>query len=248
MSSRSVTHFTRFAACLLMFAATVACTTPVGESTENDPWEPLNRGLYKVSYVIDGTVLKPITQVYRGVVPEQGQTMVHNFVENLASPITFANSVLQGDAENSLATLWRFLINSTVGVAGLFDVATSIGLTNRKTEFGQTLALYGVESGPYVFLPILGPSNVRDSLGRIVDAFTHPAMYVESDAAAITLWGVTAIDTRSQNYDLLEDVYRTSLDPYATFRSGYTQKRNSANKKAGAARDKAVGKLLVPAK
>lgn len=236
-------HFLRLAACSFLFAATVACTTPVGDTSENDPWEPMNRGLYQVSYVVDGIVLKPVTQIYRGVVPEKGQEMVHNFVENIGSPITFANSILQGDAENTFATFWRFLINSTVGVAGLFDVATSIGLTNRKTEFGQTLALYGVESGPYLFLPILGPSNLRDGVGRLVDAFTHPAMYVDNNAVAWSLWGITAVDTRSQNYDLLEDVYRSSLDPYATFRSGYTQKRNSANKKAQAARNKAWDKL-----
>jgi len=233
----------RLTACSLLLAATVACTTPPGESAEYDPWEPMNRGLFQVNYVIDGVVLKPITQVYRAAVPEVGREKVHNFVENLASPVTFANSVLQGDPENSLATLWRFLLNSTVGLGGLFDVASAVGLTNRKTDFGQTLALYGAESGPYLFLPILGPSSARDGVGRIGDIFAYPPTYINNTPVSIALWATTAINARSENYDLIQDVYRTSLDPYATFRSGYVQRRANDNKKARVARDKAWQKI-----
>ncbi len=211
-----------------------ACTHAA--DSENDPWEPFNRGMYRLNYVIDGLVLKPITQVYRGVMPEQGQTMVHHFVDNLQEPITFGNSVLQADPENSFVTLWRFLLNSTIGIGGLFDVATAVGLENRTTDFGQTLALYGVESGPYLFLPILGPSGARDGIGRVADAFMHPAMYVDSTGASVALWTVTVVDTRSQYYNIIEDINKSSLDPYVTFRSGYTQHRASEIKKARAAR------------
>jgi len=212
------------------------------DSNENDPWEPFNRGMYRMNYVIDGLVLKPITQVYRGVMPEKGQEMVHNFVMNLQEPITFGNSVLQGDPQNSFVTLWRFLLNSTVGVGGLFDVASEVGLKGRKTDFGQTLALYGVESGPYLFLPIIGPSGARDGLGRVADAFMHPAMYVDNQGTSIALWAITAVDTRSDHYDLIEDIQKSSLDPYVTFRSAYGQRRANDIKKARAARDAALAK------
>ena len=227
----------RLKACALVLAAALSgCATPAGENVDYDPWEPMNRGLYRASYVIDGVLLKPITEVYRGVVPEQGRVMVHNAVENIASPITFGNSVLQGDPYNSFATLWRFLINSTFGIAGLFDVATEIGLTNRKTDFGQTLALYGVESGPYLFLPVLGPPGARDGLGRVFDAFMHPAMYVDDTGSSVALWATAAVDARSENYNLINDVYKSSLDPYVTFRSGYVQRRANEIKKARADR------------
>ncbi len=228
---------------IALLAASTACSTPKGEATEYDPWESFNRPMYQLNYVVDGVVLKPITQVYRGVVPEYGREHVHNFVENLASPITFANSILQGDPENTFVTLWRFMFNSTIGIGGLFDVASELGLKNRKTDFGQTLALYGVENGPYLFLPIMGPSGVRDGVGRIADYFTHPASYVDSETTAISLWAITAVDARSENYDLIENVYKSSLDPYATFRSGYIQKRDSDIKKARASRDKVWQKM-----
>ena len=230
------------AACALMVTA---CTKLPGEGAESDPWEPLNRGLYQANYVIDGVLLKPVTQVYRGVVPERGQVAVHNFVENLQEPITFGNSVLQADPENSFTSLWRFLLNSTVGVAGLFDVASELGLSERKTDFGQTLALYGVESGPYLFLPILGPSSARDGLGRVADAFMHPAMYANSTGTSVALWTVTVVDTRSKYYDIIEDIQKTSLDPYVTFRSAYGQRRANEIKKARAARNAAWEKAGV---
>lgn len=227
---------------LLGAAALVAASCTQLSDRENDPWEPFNRGMYRMNYVIDGLILKPITQVYRGVVPERGQKMVHNFVLNLQEPMVFGNSVLQADPHNSFTALWRFLLNSTIGIGGLFDVASDLGLIERRTDFGQTLALYGVESGPYLFLPVLGPSNGRDGIGRVADAFMHPAMYVDSTGASIALWTITAVDTRSDNWDVIEDIQKTSLDPYVTFRSAYTQKRANDIKKARAARNAAWAK------
>lgn len=237
MSIESLRKKLFLAAGAASLALTAACNTPVGDAADYDPWEPMNRSLYQASYVIDGVLLKPVTQIYRGVIPEYGQERVHNFVENLASPITIANSLLQGDPENTFISLWRFLFNSTIGIGGLFDVASELGLHGRTTDFGQTLALYGVENGPYLFLPIMGPSGVRDGVGRIADYFAHPAAYVDDTATSVSLWAVTAVDARNQNYDLIEDIYKTSLDPYATFRSGYIQKRDSDIRKARASRD-----------
>lgn len=236
MQLLSAKHGLKLALAAAALLLGTACTQ-VNE--DNDPWEPLNRGLYQTHVVIDGVILKPITQVYRGVMPEQGQEMVHNFVLNLQEPISFGNSVLQADPQNSFVTLWRFLINSTFGIGGLFDVATDIGLKGRTTGFGDTLALYGVEDGPYLFIPILGPSGARDGLGRVADAFMHPAMYVNDTGTSIALWSVTAVDTRNHYYDIIEDINKTSLDPYVTFRSAYKQRRANDVKKARAARNAA---------
>lgn len=229
-------HAMKLALAVAALMVSTACTKV---NDENDPWEKLNRGLYQTHVVIDGIILKPITQVYRGAMPERGQEMVHNFVLNLQEPITFGNSVLQADPENSFVSLWRFIINSTVGVGGLFDAASAVGLKGRTTGFGDTLALYGVEDGPYLFIPVLGPSGARDGLGRVADAFMHPAMYVDSTGASIALWSVTAVDTRNQYYNVIEDINKTSLDPYVTFRSAYKQRRANDVKKARAARDAA---------
>ena len=226
-------------AALAVFAS--ACSN-LSDGSENDPWEPFNRGMYRLNYIIDGLVLKPITQVYRGVMPEKGQSLVHNFVLNLEEPITFGNSVLQADPENSFTSLWRFMLNSTIGLGGLFDVAGEVGLKARRTDFGETLAIYGVESGPYLFLPVLGPSGARDGLGRVADAFMHPAMYVNDTGTSVALWSITAVDTRSDKFDLIEDIQKTSLDPYVTFRSYYNQHRAAHIKKARAARAAALAK------
>ncbi len=229
----------RFKLAMVAAAALLATACAAVDGSENDPWEPFNRGMYRMNDVIDGLVLKPITQIYRGVIPEPGQKAVHNFVLNLQEPITFGNSVLQADPQNSFTSLWRFLLNSTVGVGGLFDVASAVGLIERRTDFGQTLALYGIESGPYLFLPILGPSSARDGLGRIADAFMHPASYVDNTGTSVALWTITAVDTRSDLFDVIEDVRKSSLDPYVTFRSAYSQRRANDIKKARAARNAA---------
>ena len=247
MSWNELKKKTTLALAALCALGATACTS--APSDKSDPWEPFNRGMYKVNYVIDGAVLKPVTQFYRYAMPEQGQTMVHNFVLNIEEPVNFGNSALQGDPENSFATLWRFFINSTFGVAGLFDAASEVGLKNRKTGFGQTLALYGVESGPYLYLPVIGPSSARDGTGLVADAFMSPAMYVDSTGVSIALGAVTAVDKRSQYYDVIEDIKRTSLDPYVTFRSAYQQRRVNDNKKARDARNQAWEKagFITPA-
>ncbi len=203
----------------------------------NDPLEPLNRAVYRFNYVVDGVVLKPAAQIYRGVVPTKGREMVTNVLENIYAPVTVANSVLQGDPQNSFASFWRFILNSTFGVLGLFDAASEMGLKSRTTDFGQTLAIYGFGSGPYVVLPIIGPSNARDTVGRVGDVFMNPFNYID-DGVSLTIWSATAVDKRSNNMKLLDDIYSSSLDPYSTFRSGYTQHRSAAISRAKAARSK----------
>lgn len=209
------------------------------EAADADPLEPLNRGIYQFNYAFDTVLLRPVTAGYRTVMPEQGRKMVSNAVSNLYAPVVFFNSVLQLDGENSLATLWRFLINSTFGVAGLFDAASAVGLENRVTDLGETFAIYGADAGPYVVLPIIGPSNVRDAFGRLGDMFMNPISYAD-DEIFYSVLGVTMIDARSRNMQLLDDIYANSLDPYATLRSSFMQHRAQAVKQAKKKRKSSV--------
>ncbi len=208
-----------------------------------DPFEPFNRLMHSINQAVDTLVLRPIAYVYREVVPDKGREMVSNAVENVYTPVVFANSVLQADPQNSFASFWSFVLNSTVGIGGLFDVASEAGLKYRSTDLGQTFAIYGADTGPYLVLPLIGPSNVRDAFGRLGDAFMNPFNYVD-EGFSLALWSVTAVDARATHMKLIDDVYRDSLDPYATFRSGYTQKRASDIRKAKEARKKSLENAL----
>lgn len=231
-------------AALLCVGLLSACSTSGGAKdkyadVDHDPLEPLNRGVFQFNRTVDGVILKPVAQGYSYVMPERGKVMVSNFVNNIKEPVTFINSVLQTDPNNSFCTLWRFMINSTVGLGGLFDAASEIGLKNRDTGFGDTFAIYGADSGPYIVIPILGPSNIRDGLGRLGDVLADPVSYTDN-AVFYSIVGVKTVDARYHNLKLLDDVYASSLDPYATIRSGYTQHREAEVKAAIAARKKSL--------
>lgn len=200
----------------------------IAEETAYDPLEPMNRAIFAFNEVADTYVMKPVAIVYRDVVPEGGRTVVRNVLRNLSEPLVFANSLLQLDGEHALTSFWRFTLNSTFGLLGMRDFATDFGLNYRAEDFGQTLGSYGVGEGPYLVLPLLGPSNLRDLVGLAadypLDAFDH---VVEEDWQLVrTLTG--AVDTREALLRPIDDIYETSLDPYATFRSGYAQRRRDA--------------------
>jgi len=202
----------------------VTMNTPV----ENDPLEPFNRCVYKFNYALDGILIKPLAKLYKAVTPKPVQKGISNFFDNLSEPVSVANSVLQGNGQQAFTHTWRFILNSTIGVGGLFDFAgENAGLYARNEDFGQTLGRYGVGSGPYLVLPILGPSNLRDAFGKIPDWFAHPVNSIDNDYLMYGLKAGEAVDKRAKVLDLTDEVYRSSLDPYATFRSGYTQYRES---------------------
>ncbi len=195
----------------------------------NDPLEPTNRFLYRVNDVIDTNVLQPVARGYRYIVPGVVRRSLGNAISNVSSPIRFANDVLQGHPRYAAETVTRFVVNSTVGVAGLFDVADDLGLPPHPgAGFGTTLGVWGVGEGPFLFLPLLGPSNIRDSAGFagnvVLDPFTW-ASFGGVNALEGSRFGVGALDTREQLLDPVDQVKRDSLDPYATFRSVYRQSR-----------------------
>ncbi len=197
----------------------------------NDPLEPTNRALFEVHEAVDRAVLEPVARAYRAVVPPPVRTGVHNFLGNLRSPVVLVNDLLQGNRERAEITLGRLMINSTVGLAGLIDVAAMIGVPGHSEDFGQTLAVWGMGEGPYLFIPLLGPSNPRDLAGFVVDVLTNPFTWVGQGAAVDSLntarLVISGVDTREELLDTVDEIRRTSLDPYATIRSGSRQRRQA---------------------
>ncbi len=208
------------------------CATNDPDSVEaNDPFEPVNRTMFDLNQAIDRNAALPAAVFYRSAVPGGVRFGVHNFLSNLNLPVTFANDVLQGQIERASEALGRFTINSSIGVAGFFDVATDWGLPDHSEDFGQTLGYYGMGEGPYLVLPLLGPKPPRDFAGTYVDAFFSPVAYIDFKGRAywaLARAALTTVDTRSANIDLLREIERSSVDYYATMRSLYRQRRNDA--------------------
>ncbi len=213
-------------ACATKPPATDAEATQEYQQT-NDPLEPTNRFFYGVNDKIDRYTLKPIAQGYVYVVPTPVRTGLHNVLANLSSPVLFADDVSQANPRRAGDTFMRFLINSTAGGLGIFDVAKGWGYAAHDTNFGITLALWGVPSGPFLFLPVLGPSSPRAAAGFAADIALDPFTYVPRGYGLLTLnwarFGLGAIDTRSRYLTDLDRVKAGALDPYATFRSLYRQ-------------------------
>jgi phospholipid-binding lipoprotein MlaA len=198
---------------------------------DGDPLEPVNRAVFKFNRVVDGLVLEPASILYGNLVPDLGKRGIRNFLDNLRAPVVFVNDILQGERERAGITLGRFITNTILGF-GLFDAARDFGFEKHDEDFGQTLAVWGVGEGPYIVLPILGPSNLRDAGGLVVDRFVFDPTGTLSPANVDVPWearlartGTDGIDTRYRLGDLISNVYETSLDPYATFRTVYRQRR-----------------------
>jgi len=250
----------RLAACFFVMLLAVGCASvpdasdpdAAAEMREvNDPAEPLNRSIFEFNRTLDKAVLKPVATVYRDVVPVPVQDGLHNLLANLRAPIIIFNDLLQGELNRALTTLTRFVFNSTLGIAGLADVATEFGLERHDEDFGQTMAVWGIGEGPYIMLPVFGPSNPRDTAGIIVDFLIDPfnawAANTDREFAPLARAGMQAVDLRSNNLDLLDDLEKSSLDFYAAIRSLYRQRRSGeiSNGK-GSANFPAPGLGLAP--
>lgn len=195
----------------------------------NDPLEPLNRGAYFVHEGIDTLVLRPAAEMYRIVLPPEVRTAIRNVLANLRTPVILVNDLLQGEVQRAATTTGRFLVNTTVGIGGIFDRATDFGLIGHTEDFGQTLAVWGAPQGPYLFIPVLGPSSPRDVLGFAADTALNPLSYTGGgetwEAINVTRTATTALSTREGLIEPIDQVRATSLDPYATIRSAYRQRR-----------------------
>lgn len=240
--SRRLVDLCLAAACIATPAAAATPTdVPAAPAAEAvvvtpayDPWQPVNRQMFAVGMGVDHAVLRPIAHGYVRVTPQGLRNRVSSMVYNLGEPSTALEDVLQGRPRRAGRASLRFVVNSTVGVLGMFDVAKHWGVAPHESDFGQTLALYGAKPGPYLYVPVVGPLNVRDGVGRVVDVVTDPVGFVTGPVTTTigaTRMGATALDQRVASdgaFNALDD----ALDPYATTRSAYTQYRAAIVAKA----------------
>jgi phospholipid-binding lipoprotein MlaA len=208
-----------------------ACSTPSPESlAQNDPWEKTNRDIFDFDVRVDHAVARPIASGYRDVVPEPVRDGIHNALTNLNAPVVLANDVLQGDGGKAANTAGRIVINSTVGIGGLIDVASKIGIPGHDNDFGITLGKNGIAEGSYLVLPFAGPMPPRDLLGTGVDVAFDPLTYVRfhgKDTWMLVRFGIGILDARASTLDAVETIERSSIDFYATSRNLYRQSRNA---------------------
>ena len=229
---RSPLILSGFLAIGLVLSGCVGPRAPAaGDESFNDPLEDTNRGIFAFNQEVDRNVLVPVANAYRNVVPPPMQQSLHDFLQNLDEPIIFANDVLQGQAGLAAQSFGRLAVNTTIGIGGMFDVATRIGIPFHSNDLGVTLATYGFDSGPYLVIPVLGPSNVRDLVGQVGDSFGDPGDYFAGQYhriyAAVGRSIAQGVDTRARNIESLADIERTALDNYATIRSLYRQRREA---------------------
>ena len=215
-----------------------ACATPPPATdpealaefkARNDPLEPTNRAIFAFNNAVDTVVIRPAAKAYTAVVPEQVRSGVHNALSNLGAPVRLANDMLQGSPRRAGDTAMRFLINSTIGVLGFIDVAAKWGFADHTSDAALTLAQWGVPEGPYLVLPLIGPSDLRDTVGYAANVAADPFVWVGQGAAVLALKlsrvAVRTVDERSRHATDIDAIKDTSLDPYAAFRSLYRQYR-----------------------
>lgn len=194
-----------------------------------DPLEPFNRAVFQFNEITDKVVLRPLAIGYRAIVPSGIRAGIHNFLNNLKSPTTIINALLQGEGERARDTFGRFLTNTILGLGGFIDIASDAGIPQYYEDLGQTLAVWGVEPGPYLVMPILGPADLRHWVGYSVDGAISPTGYYirkEYGMEGVGVQaGLSALDWRSANLETVDDLRKSSLDFYATVRSAYRQRR-----------------------
>ena len=203
----------------------------VPEENFNDPLENTNRKIFDFNQAVDRHFLVPVAKGYRAVLPAPVRDSVHDFLTNLGEPLTFANDALQGNFGHAKDTVVRFVLDSTIGMAGLVDVAGRWGIPHHEEGLGITLGVWGVPEGPYLMVPVFGPSNPRDLFRQVADSYGDPWNRLVSGNPFTLYWipyargAVNGIDQRARYLDTLADIERTSLDYYATIRSLYRQRR-----------------------
>lgn len=230
-------------AALALLAAALAARPCLAAPDPADPWEATNRKFFNIQQGLDHKLFGPVSHGYGGVVPSFVHRAITHVTQNLTEPLVMVNDLLQGHPGRAASTVGRFVINSIFGIGGLADVAARGGIPHHDNGFGLTLGRWGVGSGPYLFLPLMGPSTVRDAIGDGVDIAINPLNYISyrhKHAIGIGLVVVQGLETRTDAARDLETVEQTSTDPYATLKSYYLQKR------AAEVADKAVDIQTLP--
>ncbi len=214
------------AACLM-----AGCAAPEDGAFVSDPYEETNRSFHSFNKGLDSAIVRPAAVAYETVTPLLFQHLISNGLDTLALPNDFVNNVLQGDVDGALQTAGRLTVNVLMG-AGVLDPATPMGLPRKPTDFGMTLASYGADEGVYLELPVFGPSNTRDAVGRLVNAFLDPVSYAVAGAAISDYFFIESIasvvDARKNNMNAIDQVLYESEDSYISTRSAYVQLRRRA--------------------
>lgn len=196
-----------------------------------DPYEKFNRTMFAINLTLDKTILVPVSTLYDKSVPSWGKDRINSFFGNLKAPLTFLNNVVQKEGMDAHRTFWRFLINSTFGIGGLFDIAGGFGLVERQQSFGDTFAHYGVHYGAYLMLPIIGPSTVRDGAGKAYDLILDPLnLVISNNRQKLYYYSASTINKRADLLDLSNSLEESSIDYYAAVRSMYIQYLAKRNK------------------
>jgi phospholipid-binding lipoprotein MlaA len=220
----SPTRTSLLALCLLLLTAGCAALPP-GKRDPRDPWERMNRATFRFNDKFDRAIARPVARGYRAVTPHFVQTGIRNVYDNVDTTIVMLNDLLQGEFKSFASDTGRLLLNTTIGIGGLADPATALGLDKNDRDFGQTLGKWGLGSGPYLMLPFLGPCDVRDGVGRLADAYSTPRTYIKNNYWLWGVWLLDAVDLRSRFLDT-DRLMDTAYDPYAFLRNAYLQHRD----------------------
>ncbi|HNP65196.1 MAG TPA: VacJ family lipoprotein [Woeseiaceae bacterium] len=208
----------------LLIVLSGCASIPPGQRAAADPWEPMNRTLYKINTSVDRVTTKPLARGYQKILPTPIQNGVSNFFQNLTTPRSVLNNFLQGKPKRGLSEAGRFLFNSSLGIGGLFDVASASGMEEYPEDFGQTAAVWGVPDGPYIMLPFFGPRTLRDAVLMPLDTLSHPLYHYDNTSVRDKLVVLQIVDLR-QNLLTAEKFLEDSKDPYVTLRESYLQNR-----------------------
>jgi phospholipid-binding lipoprotein MlaA len=223
-----------------------AATGGVSAPAAFDPWEKYNRRVHAFNMAVDRGLAKPLARAYVAAVPRPVRAGVDNFFDNLGQPVTLVNSLLQGNPRGAANALGRFLLNSTVGIGGLFDIATKAKMPNRGEDFGQTLAVWGWQRSRFLELPLLGPRTVRDVVGLVGDSGLRPVQYIEDDKTRVFLQGLQLVALRAKLLSIEGLMSQGAVDEYALFRDMWLQRRNYQINQAGRRNDPAPDETLPP--
>lgn len=233
MNAKKSAKYFMLLACVFTLGACSHAKEPIveGDYVIHDPLEESNRRVFAFNQAVDHAVINPILKGYRTIAPKPARTGVRNFLRNLRSPVNFANEVLQADVNGAGKVLLRTVINTTVGVGGLFDVAGYEGIEYEPEDFGQTLAVWGVGHGPYMVVPFIGPSSLRDYTGYFADSMIDPLHWylfdINHEEIYMAKMGADYLDLRESLVDALTELEASSIDYYASVRSSYYQQRES---------------------
>lgn len=206
----------------LLLAAGCASRGPVDSGPVADPFEPANRGIYQVNDVADRAILRPAAVGFRRGLPPQFRSGIRNFFDNALYPVTIVNNLLQGKFADGGRDLARFALNTTVGLVGLFDPASDIGLPKNDEDFGQTLGVWGVPEGPFLMVPVFGPYTLRSGVGALLDLPLTPWLLAAEPAVGLGLWAVNSVESRTRFLDV-DRAVREAFDPYIFVRDAFIQ-------------------------